>query len=310
MLKKNKGINWNLVHYFYVVASCGSIKGASKTLSLSASTLSEHISQLEKQLKVKLFHRKRHGLDLTSEGVILFHHASRMFDVAQQLTTLDQRKKAKYPVSIALAPCAVRFHVSKVIAEFTRNYDSSVNLHHPDHQSLERGLLDTTYDIGFSCYPPESAELAYFKIAASSLAFFVSKTVGSRTFSDLIQNQPLLLCKYQGGARSSIEANLTEIGYQGLTIVTSEFPGVLLDLCLLGHGMGIFTEDLVYHSSAQLLLDKVAAPKGIPSMKLNLYLLWPKARETEAVLDMKDISSCVLTGKEMRVKEGEQTIGS
>ncbi len=71
-------MDWDKIRLFYEVAEAGSFTRAGEHLGLNQSSVSRHISALEHELKVPLFHRHARGLLLTEHGDILFRTARDM----------------------------------------------------------------------------------------------------------------------------------------------------------------------------------------------------------------------------------------
>jgi DNA-binding transcriptional LysR family regulator len=71
-------LDWDKIRLFYEVAEAGSFTRAGENLGLNQSSVSRHISALEHELKVPLFHRHARGLLLTEHGDILFRTARDM----------------------------------------------------------------------------------------------------------------------------------------------------------------------------------------------------------------------------------------
>ncbi len=71
-------MDWDKIRLFYEVAEAGSFTRAGENLGLNQSSISRHISALENDLNVPLFHRHARGLILTEHGEILFRTARDM----------------------------------------------------------------------------------------------------------------------------------------------------------------------------------------------------------------------------------------
>jgi DNA-binding transcriptional LysR family regulator len=71
-------LDWDKIRLFYEVAEAGSFTRAGEHLGLNQSSISRHISALEHELKVPLFHRHARGLILTEHGEILYRTARDM----------------------------------------------------------------------------------------------------------------------------------------------------------------------------------------------------------------------------------------
>ena len=80
-------LDWDKLRIFYKVAKAGSFTHASDTLNLSQSAISRHISGLEEEIKVPLFHRHARGLILTEQGEILFKAAEEITDKVEHATS-------------------------------------------------------------------------------------------------------------------------------------------------------------------------------------------------------------------------------
>jgi len=72
-------MDWDKLRIFHATAQAGSFTHAGSALGLSQSAVSRHISQLERDLKTKLFHRHARGLILTEQGEVLYRTAREVF---------------------------------------------------------------------------------------------------------------------------------------------------------------------------------------------------------------------------------------
>lgn len=70
--------DWTLVRSFLAAAETGSSAAAARTLGASQPTVSRHIAQLERQLGVTLFDRRRDGLVPSEKGLELLEQAQLM----------------------------------------------------------------------------------------------------------------------------------------------------------------------------------------------------------------------------------------
>ncbi len=77
-------LDWDKLRIFHAAAEAGSFTHAGETLSISQSAVSRHISALERDLNVPLFHRHARGLVLTEQGELLYRTAQ---DVLSKLAT-------------------------------------------------------------------------------------------------------------------------------------------------------------------------------------------------------------------------------
>ena len=69
-------INFELYKFFYEVARAGNVTKAAEKLFVSQSAVSQSVKQLEGKLGCKLFNRNARGLQLNTEGEILYSYIS------------------------------------------------------------------------------------------------------------------------------------------------------------------------------------------------------------------------------------------
>lgn len=97
--------------YIITVAETGSITEAAKKLYISQPSLSNAIKDIEKEIKLTVFHRSRQGIALTKEGLEFLGYAR---SVVQQMELLENR-------FVSNEPAKLRFGVSTQHYTFTSN---------------------------------------------------------------------------------------------------------------------------------------------------------------------------------------------
>lgn len=78
-------INYNHLHYFWVVAREGSVAKAAELLHLTPQTVSGQIGFLEEGLHNALFRRQGRSLVLTEVGQVVYRYADEVFGLAGEL---------------------------------------------------------------------------------------------------------------------------------------------------------------------------------------------------------------------------------
>lgn len=283
VIRENQ-INWNLVYYFSEIAAAGSIKDAADKLKLSPSTLSIHLAQLEKDFSVQLFHRQHRKLVLTPEGNRLYLRAKEMFEAGQRLlSVVSPMPLGCYPISVGLVPSPSIQVAYRIIAQCLKSQKFlNMKLFHSEYRNLEDGLAGAKYDFGFCDRLPERRDLVCHQISHSPIKFFVADKWANVSFSQLLSQLPLLICNAEPGQRSFAEQALIDADLSPSSVVTSDYPSALMDLCQDGLGIGVFSEAEG--------LKSLRVPKDAPKLKDDLYLLWSKeAENTAAVRLLKSI---------------------
>ncbi len=88
-------MDWDKLRIFHAAAEAGSFTHAGEALNISQSAVSRHISSLERDLNVPLFHRHARGLVLTEQGELLYRTAQDVFSklATTQILLADSRGK-------------------------------------------------------------------------------------------------------------------------------------------------------------------------------------------------------------------------
>lgn len=289
--KKISGVNWNQVYSFSLVATHGSIKKAAELLSLSPSSLSEQISQLESDLKVELFVRRGPKLTLTEQGNRLFMHAKGMFEHGLRLLdAVSPVQIDSYPVSVGFVPGPHLPVAYKWVAMLHQKLGPlNMKLQHCTPEAFESSLLKGQFDFGFSDRRPSRSDLQSVQIAQSPIRFYVSTDWRDHSFSELLRKLPLLVCRSEASTDAFIEQTLQKCDLMPSSIVSSDFPSVLIDLCRLGLGVGAFCEEPILKLNAQTVRT-LRIPKDAPKIESKLYVTWATAAEsTMAVMHLKGL---------------------
>ncbi len=86
-------LNYQRLHYFWVVAAEGTMVAASKRLGVAQPTISGQIQLLEEELGQPLFDRRGRRLELTPAGRVALRHAEEIFGLGSDLLkALEQER--------------------------------------------------------------------------------------------------------------------------------------------------------------------------------------------------------------------------
>src|SRR3954462_14035240 len=89
-----KWLNYNHLHYFWVVAREGGVVRASEELLVSQPTISNQLKELEASLGHRLFDRGGRGLRLTDAGRVAFNYANEIFSLGQEMLNALEHQPA------------------------------------------------------------------------------------------------------------------------------------------------------------------------------------------------------------------------
>jgi DNA-binding transcriptional LysR family regulator len=138
---------------FYLVAKHGSLRNAAARLLLSTSAISIQITQLEKELGVKLFDRVGRKLVLEPTGQIFLEHVQTVLDTFDDaMASVSKAAPRRKRVSLAVGTDLTRFF-SPAIATFMKTHpdiDIALRLKHSP-ETLAR-ILDGEIDMGIGYF--------------------------------------------------------------------------------------------------------------------------------------------------------------
>ncbi len=145
-------VNLELYRVFYVVAKSGSLTKAKHELFISQPAVSQSIKQLESQLGGKLFIRTSKGMELTSEGKMIFEYvkqAHNLISIAEK--KLSQMKALEFgEVRIGASDTVAKYYLAKHIKRFREKYkDINVHITNRTTDEMITLLKAGKIDIGF-----------------------------------------------------------------------------------------------------------------------------------------------------------------
>lgn len=95
-------LNYNHLHYFWVVAESGSIARAAETLHVTPQTISGQIRTLEARLGAPLFRRDGRKCELTETGHMVHSYVDPMFNLGSELGEVLQKRAPRRPSPLAI----------------------------------------------------------------------------------------------------------------------------------------------------------------------------------------------------------------
>lgn len=263
-----------IMEYFLAITREGNISAAAQSLHISQPALSKQISDLEKELGVKLFDRGSRRITLTEEGIILKKRSEEMVSLLQrtQNEIHESHKEIAGDIHIGAGE-AVGFHyISKKAAELMKQYPG-IRIHVVSGDTedlmdqLENGLIDmallyTDFDRSIYNYLPLPNEEKFGVLMRSDSPLASRKTV---YITDLY-DKPIILSRAAKFLSSEIDMSKLHI------IATYN----------LAYNASLMVEDGIGYA---LLFDGLINTKGnrnltfrplIPDISSHGYLIWKK----------------------------------
>ncbi|WP_069307433.1 LysR substrate-binding domain-containing protein [Methylobrevis pamukkalensis] len=138
------------LQYFVAVAEQGTVSGAAHVLSISQSSVTEAIKDLENDLGVALFQRRARGLDITHEGHQFLRHAAKILaDVAEARQAFRARGGPGVgTLSLGVTSLVAGYVLSDLLARYRRAFPGvEIATMEDDGNYLEHLLVGGELDV-------------------------------------------------------------------------------------------------------------------------------------------------------------------
>jgi len=173
-------LDWQALKSFALIGEYGSLSAAARTAGVSQSTMSRHLSTLERRVGARLVERTGTGITLTSFGLVMLDQVQKMADAAGQLSHSMGAKSSALSGS-------VRISASKFVAAFVLpDLLSKLRIEEPDidfevlASDATDNLLRRDADIAIRMYRPTQLDLISIKVGDLKSAAFASHDYVSR----------------------------------------------------------------------------------------------------------------------------------
>jgi DNA-binding transcriptional LysR family regulator len=138
------------IQYFVAVAENGALSRAAHELSISQSTVTEAIRELESDLGFALFERRSHGVDLTLKGHHFLRHARKILsEIADARRALrDGTAPVDGRLALGVTPLVASYVLSDILARFRRAHPAvTVEIVEDGRDYLEHLLVGGELDV-------------------------------------------------------------------------------------------------------------------------------------------------------------------
>lgn len=214
------------VEVFVAVAELSSFTQAGERLYLTQSTVSAHVSALERTLETRLFMRKaRSQIHMTAEGQRIYPAMKRILSDCQEIEKILQDDEKGTPLMLGASTVPAQYLLPELLAGYLKkNPESQFQIRRGDsvevHELLESGKIR----IGFVGTMLEPRNLLYYPLAEDKL---VLVTENSERFRRLQQegklgrdllSEPFIAREEGSGTERSVLEYLHRVGLPADTL--------------------------------------------------------------------------------------------
>ncbi|SDF33324.1 LysR family transcriptional regulator [Sporomusa acidovorans] len=140
------------LRYFIAAAEYVNFTAAAKHIYISQQALSQQISELESDLGVILFNRKRNSISLTAAGEALLHEAKAIVSQTEEAIKLTRQIASGISgkLKVGYLGFAERYFLPKLLYQFRQKYPSiQLSCKQLSHGAIDDTLEHAEIDIGF-----------------------------------------------------------------------------------------------------------------------------------------------------------------
>lgn len=151
------------LQFFIAVAERGTVSGAAQALSISQSSVTEAIKELEADLNVTLFDRHPRGLNITHKGHQFLRHATRILtEISDARRSFDDQALDRGgTLQLGVTSLVAGYVLSDLLARYRRAYPSvEVQAIEDNRDYLEHLLIGGELDVAVTVISAQQDRLA------------------------------------------------------------------------------------------------------------------------------------------------------
>ena len=282
----------NLSQYkiFYEVAKAGNISKAAKELYISQPAISKAISKLEDSLGLSLFTRSSRGVQLTSEGEILFEHTREAFDALdrgeQELKRIQEFNIGHLRIGVSNTLC--KYILLPYLKTFIDQYPHmKVTIEsQATAQTLAR-LEQQKIDLGLVAEPSVRRDLAFIPVMDIQDTFVTTPNYLENLYlregqdTSLFETGNIMLLDTSNMTRHHVDEYMAEnniFPHQILEVTTMD---LLIEFAKIGLGIACVIKELVQKELDSGMLVEI--PLDIPIHRRTIGFAYHPANQAMAL---------------------------
>lgn len=278
-------INFLNLEYFLAVAEELNITRAAKRLYISQQSLSNHISNLEKEFDVQLFHRTM-PLTLTHAGRALKLRAKQLLDLKDETyrELADIKDFATGQISIGVSHTRGRFLLPAILPAYKQKFPN-IELHLVEGNSseLSTALIHGEIDLMIDLLPFKAENVEAVPICEEEILLVVPDQILDQYFPgqqaemkkvleenadvQLLKDCPYLLINKGNRVRTIADEIFEDAQLSPAILLETE--NIETVLALAAKGMGITFYPRMFMSGSGSSTDGAAKKKGLNYYSLN-----------------------------------------
>lgn len=282
----------NLAQYkiFYEVAKAGNISKAAKELYISQPAISKAISKLEDSLNVSLFTRSSRGVQLTSEGELLFKHTQAAFQALdqgeQELKRIKEFNIGHLRIGVSNTLC--KYILLPYLKNFIEQYPHiKITIESQATAKTISMLEQHTLDVGLVAEPSVHSSLSFIPVMDIQDIFVSTRHYLNNLYlregsgADLFSCGNIMLLDQNNMTRHHVDEYMKDNHIEPKQILEVTTMDLLIEFAKIGLGVACVIKELV-----QKELDMgrlVEIPLEIPIHKRTIGFAFQSSAQSNAL---------------------------
>lgn len=282
----------NLSQYkiFYEVAKAGNISKAAKELYISQPAISKAISKLEDSLGLSLFTRSSRGVQLTSEGEILFEHAREAFDALsrgeQELKRIQEFDIGHLRIGVSNTLC--KYILLPYLKRFIDQYPHmKVTIESQDTAQTLLRLEQQKLDLGLVAEPSVRRELSFIPVMDIQDIFVATPSYLDNLYlregrqTGIFETGNIMLLDQNNMTRRHVDEYMAENHICPRQVLEVTTMDLLIEFAKIGLGVACVIKELVQKELDSGILKEI--PLDIPIHRRTIGFAYHPANQTMAL---------------------------
>lgn len=281
-------MNIKTCQIFLTIADTGSLTQAAEKLNYTQSGLSHALNNLEEELNVRLIHRNKKGVQLTSEGMELLPYFDRIYHTWQELSdhAADMNALNYGTIRIGVFPSAACHLLPAHIREFQALHPGiQIQPFQGNFEEIDSLLTNDLIDLGFLC-GSVSASLEFIPLLQDNFEAILPEH-HPLTAYDLISVEQLTQYPFillDTGHEKAIESILGRASQPPDIYFKTQDNYTVISMVENGLGIGILPQLVLKHATSRIEVRHIATRTyrtiGIAYKRNNI-----QSRATASFLD-------------------------
>ena len=248
-------VSFDWYNVFYYVCEFKNVTKAAGFLCVSQPAITKHIRDLEKALGKKLVNKTSKGIELTTDGKILYNQIKEPIERLNTTSSTFKAKSGEYDqtININAGFSTIKKYVLKVLADFNKTYPKiKFDISSVDYDISVQRLREGKCDLIF--FAMQEVKDIYDNIVVEEWLSVTDKLVVSNEVKDKypnyielkdLNNYPVI-CKLGGGTgRKNLENEFKKNGLKFLPTYQVAHNWLVEEYVKMGIGIGLVVHNLV-----------------------------------------------------------------